>query len=90
MAKYAWTDIKAGEKSAKAGDSVTASGLGLSDEQFEQLVDAGSVRDEKYPDMGDFPGSPVEYAKKQLAIQSGQVAEDETDGVGVPDKDDKK
>ncbi len=44
---YANTDILAGEKSAKFGDSVSADKLGLSKDQFQQLVDSGAVGTEK-------------------------------------------
>ena len=86
MAYYAWSEIKAGDKSAKPGDTVSASDLGLSKEQFEELVEAGAVKEEKFPDPGDFPGSPVEHAKKDLAIAAGHIEPDEVDGIGVAEK----
>jgi hypothetical protein len=84
MAYYAWSEIKAGEKSAKVGDTVSASSLGLTEEQFDELVESEAVREEKYPEgMEDFPGSPTELAKRDLAIASGQIEPEEAEGVGV-------
>lgn len=71
---YAWTNIAIDvnewgkvTKSAQTGDKVTASSLGVDEEQFKELVEAGSVRTTQYPDMAGFNGSPVEYRKAQLA-----------------------
>lgn len=51
----------------KPGDKVDAATLGLSDDEFAQLVESGAVRTYEYPDMGNFSGSPVELAKAKLA-----------------------
>lgn len=74
--KYAWTDIKTADGVVKAGESVTASSLGVDDDEFEQLCDAKAVREAKYPDMpADFAGSPLEFVQKQINEQL-KVAED--------------
>jgi len=83
MADYAWSQINCDKGVFQPGDSVSAEKLGVSKEDYDALKEAGSVREEKYPDMGDFDGSPTEFAKRELAIASGAVLPDEVDGVGV-------
>ena len=48
MAYYAWSKIEAGDKSAMPGDSVSGAKLGLSEDQFDELVQSGVVREMKY------------------------------------------
>lgn len=68
MAYYAWTEIKAGDKSAKAGDTVTAEKLGIDKEEFDAMVESGAVREEKFPDLPEgYTGSPSDYYKEQAA-----------------------
>lgn len=69
---YAWTNIhymdKDGNKSVtKTGSKVTASGLNMSDDEFQELVNIKAIRTIEYPEMGNFPGSPIELRKAQLA-----------------------
>lgn len=88
MAWYAWSEIRYGaevekdtgvilkHKSVKAGESVTAAKLGINEDAFQQLVDAGSVRSYKGPHaemekagvLNDM--SPVEYLREKLAAQT--------------------
>lgn len=77
MADYAWSNIKTSKGKFSPGDSVSAEKLGVDKEEYESLKEAGSVRETEYPK--DLPSgvSPVEHAKKQLAIESGQVVEEE-------------
>jgi hypothetical protein len=83
MAYYAWSNIQAGEKSAAPGDTVSASTLGLSEEEFEELVEAEAVREDKYPEgMEDFAGSPNELRKRDLAVSEGTVEIENIEGVG--------
>lgn len=79
---YAWSNIQHGVDrdttdptvitryhTTKRGSVVTADKLGLSDEQFQELVDAGSVRSIPYPDMPDtWGGSPVEWYREQARL----------------------
>jgi len=67
MAAYAWSPILAGDKSAKFGDEVTASGLGISKEDFEELALAGSIRSKKPPKLPEgYQGSVVDFLREQI------------------------
>lgn len=71
---YAWTDIKHGDKTIKAGDSVSQSDF--SDEDWEQLLESRAIRTNAYPEMpADFGGSPREWMVKQVNSQL-EAAED--------------
>jgi len=73
----AWSPIKVGTSGEKPGDTgttevikpgetVTQDSLGLSDDQFKQLVESGAVRTLEYPDMPDtYQDSPVNYLREQ-------------------------
>jgi hypothetical protein len=77
---YAWSPIRAGDKSAKVGDTVTAQTLGVSNEDFEAMVDAGAVRNTKPPKMENFSGSVVEWYQRQAreaAREAGGTIDDE-------------
>lgn len=89
MAKfYAWSVIQYDadvddsgssikHKRVAFGEEVSADKLGLDDEQFEQLVEAGSVRATRPPDMPKgYQGSPVDFMREQIAAAAeGNVAE---------------
>lgn len=92
---YAWTNIRGGTakepKTVEVGSKVTASDLGISDNEFQELIDIGAVRTYEYPDMGKFPGSPVELRKAQLAAASaGGVFDTQYGRVAVEDVDEKE
>lgn len=71
---YAWTNVSAGDKSAKYGEVVTASKLGISKEQFDAHVESGAFRTTKPPDLPEtWQGSPVDYLRQQ-ADQAGEDA----------------
>lgn len=89
---YAWTNFTVtsddGKKTTRIapGDKVAATDLGVTSEEFAAYVDNGAVRTVPYPDMGDFPGSPIELAKAQAEAaaaggyfdtQYGRVGSDE-------------
>ena len=78
MAKklYTWSTIRVGGDSIPPGEDVTASKLGLTLDQFQQLIDSGAVRDKKYPVPLGYQGSVNDYIKEQLAAA---VAEEEED-----------
>ena len=74
MAKmYAWstfnTDVDEWGKAhgkIEPGDEVSAEKLGVTKEEFDELVAVGSVREEEYPDVA--PGqSPAEYYREEAA-----------------------
>lgn len=92
MAHYAWSEIKSGtaEKpiTVKLGDSVTAKGLGIDDENFQALIDAGAVRDKKYPvpQDEDWDGSAVDYLRQQLAETTGDSSTEEASALAEIDE----
>lgn len=82
MAKYyAWSnfnvDIVEGKAktSVKPGDEVTAAKLKVSEEEFKEMIDAGSVRTQEYPDTGG--DSPVNYYYKQARQLTANATSDE-------------
>lgn len=57
------------------GSEVTAKQLGVDEENFDALVEAGSIRDYPPPDMPKgYTGSPLDYLREQAAKA--------TEGVG--------
>lgn len=82
---YAWSEIQVGEggeeaqkvKKVPAGEEVSASSLGIPDEEFDAMVEAGAVRTEEYPDLPEgYTGSPAQFAQEQAEAE-GQKAEAE-------------
>lgn len=75
---YAWSDIRSSEaeettdvKVTKAGETVTASDLGVSDEEFQALVESGAVKTEEYPELPEgYTGSPAQYEKEKVVAQA--------------------
>lgn len=56
-------------KSVPMGESVTASKLGVGDDDFQALIDAGVVRDYKVPDMPKgYAGSIVDHLRAQQEL----------------------
>lgn len=75
---YAWSRIVLDRdptsmkdtKVVQPGESVTAKGLGLSDEQFDVLVNEGVVRSLKYPET-HLDESPVEAYRRAAREAAG-------------------
>jgi hypothetical protein len=75
---YAWTDIMGASEPdskgnrlpvvvVKRGSTVSAKKLNISDEDFNQLIESGSVRTTAFPDLPEgFTGSPVDHWREQL------------------------
>jgi len=92
---YAWTVIKAGEKTFQPGDSVNESDFDQDD--WDQLVASRSVREVKFPNMpADYSGSPKDFRDSQLRKQMDDLDDNEAwnnlegdDGVptGSPEVD---
>lgn len=77
-AMYAWTDINNSGTVINAGDKVSKGDF--SDEDWEQLVEARSVRTTKYPDLpAGFAGSPREFMVQQINKQLAEAEEMLTD-----------
>jgi hypothetical protein len=94
MAYYAWSPIRHGGSPPDVpgapvtsyevidpGEEVDAGKLGISDEDFAELVEAGSVREEPYPEDVPDGMSVREYQRKQ-ASDAG-VAYETTGGTNV-------
>lgn len=74
---YAWSNFEVLDeddpgnprkvKHIKPGDEVSQSILGVDDDEWKAVVEAGSARTQEHPEMGNFQGSPVELRKAQLA-----------------------
>ena len=90
MAKhYAWTTFVTGRndygqvtETIKPGDSVTQEKLGVSEEEYQELLDVGAIREEAYPK--DIPNdmSPVEYYTAQdVALERGELSDKEAEAV---------
>lgn len=83
---YAWSPIRYGGKGdpetgaisdvqvVEAGDEVDAGKLGISDEEFEALVESGAVREEKYPENIPAGMSAMQFIRQQ-AMDAGHAAE---------------
>lgn len=73
-------------KTIMPGDTVSQSDLGVSDEEWEYLVETGAVREEEYPDVPD-DVSPAEYQKQvtnaAVNMSEAQAAVDEATSLGV-------
>lgn len=83
MAYYAWSTIKAGTRDKpiviQRGASVTKQDLKLSDEDWQSLIHAGSIREKRFPAPSEFDGSAVAYVRQQLqeATEMSSVEEEE-------------
>lgn len=76
---YAWStltaqtaDDKGRFKKFNPGDEVNAGDLGLDDEEFDELLSTGAVREDEYPVPANFDGSPVEYRREQLRAAASE------------------
>lgn len=85
---YAWSRIQYGanidptegsnqilsHKSVEVGAEVTAEKLGISEQDFQQLIDAGSVREYEFPQMPENYGdSPINFLKHQVRLIEAQA-----------------
>lgn len=87
---YAWSNFKKKvnewgqvEEWVRPGDSVSQSDLGVSDEEWQDLIDSGAVREQEYPE--DLPPdvSPAEY----YAANPAEAQEAEAEAAsGTPAK----
>lgn len=63
---YAWSPILCDKGKIDAGSKVTKSGLGVSDEDWDSMVAAGSIREKKFPVPEGFQGSVLDFYREQL------------------------
>jgi len=76
---YAWSPIR-GDKDAAFGDTVTKDKLGVSQEDWDAMVEAGSIRTTKPPKLPDgWQGSVIEYYQQQAkeAAEAAGASADE-------------
>jgi hypothetical protein len=76
---YAWSTLTAQEaddkgryKTFKPGDEVSAGDLGLDDDEFNELVAVGAVREDEYPVPAGSDVSPVEFRREQLRAAASE------------------
>lgn len=71
---YAWSPILNQKKNVKVGEEVSESDLDISEDEWDYLVQSGSVRPQKYPSHDD--GSPVSISPTQhLHEQAAKLAD---------------
>jgi hypothetical protein len=67
---YAWSSIKAGtsEKpvNIERGAKVAQSDLGISDAEWDAIVESGAVREKEFPAPEGYPGSAIDYLRERL------------------------
>lgn len=99
---YAWGPISSGwekdkegnrlkRRLTKAGTVVSASSLGLTDDQFEELVESRAVRTLPYPPLPDnWTGSPIDWYREQARL-AAEAADDPSMAIvamlAPPDED---
>lgn len=85
MAYYAWSPIKGGTAdkpvTVARGESVSKSDLGVSDADWQALIDAGAIRDKKFPAPKDYEGSVIDYLRDQLREAQSVSAVDEEEAA---------
>jgi len=69
----------------KLGDKVSAGDLDLSDDEFQELIDARVVREQPYPEeLVNSPQPPSDYFKELLAgAAEGTLTEDQTKALAA-------
>lgn len=101
MAFYAWSPIRAGtaEKpiNIDRGAKVTQSDLGVSDADWDALLEAGAVREKQFPAPKDYDGSVIDFLREQLQEAQSMSAVEEEEAASElaavqepPATDDKK
>lgn len=74
---YAWSPILAGNKSAKFGDEVSAEKLGVTKEDFAEMVDSRAIRTKRPPKLPEgWTGSVLDFIRKE-AREAMEGTEDE-------------
>jgi len=96
MAYYAWAPIRYNAKVDKesgavlevstmaVGESVSADKLGISEDEFDLLVESGAVREDKYPDDAKEKNVPPQQVMVEAANAQLLAAES---GMAMPEKE---
>lgn len=58
---------------AKAGEKITKKGLGLSDEEWERMVESGCIREYPFPEGTDDYTSPATAAMRKYLTPQGDI-----------------
>jgi hypothetical protein len=81
MAYYAWTTFRLEvnewgmvESTITPGEEVTQSQLDVDDEEWEEMIASGAIREEEYPDVSP-DTSPAEYARAQAGLMMEETAQ---------------
>lgn len=71
---YVWSPLRVGNSSKVigVGNRVTAESLKMTDEQFQELIDVGSIRKRQHPETQEGE-SPNDYYKRKLAEAAADV-----------------
>lgn len=95
---YVWSEIRHGEpgdgdkpgatKVFKRGESVSKSDFaGISDEEFAGIVEGGSLRKMKYPDMPEtYQGSPIDFMREQAKLAAENAMLDSDVGEAISEE----
>lgn len=87
---YAWSPILHAKGRVNVGEEVTAEKLGISDDEFNELIESGAVRSQKYPEDVRGSESPRE-AQLRKVREAGENVESlgftptQADRMGSPD-----
>lgn len=85
MAKmYAWSnfvvernDYGQTTKTITPGEAITQSAIGVSDEEWQSLIDVGAVREDPYPEDIQPNQSPIEHQRaKEAELMSGALSDE--------------
>jgi len=91
MAYYAWSPIvtKRNEQgmtteTIQPGDTVAQKAAGLSDADWEYLLETGVIREEEYPENLDMGQAPAEKEREQVqAMYRGELDPDEVEEIQI-------
>lgn len=82
MAKgyWAWSNVLTIDEDGKPtttrrGSKVTASGLGISADEFQDKIDSGAFKDKEFPAPDDYEGSALDWYRDQLVAASSPLEE---------------
>jgi hypothetical protein len=82
MADWAWSPIIADDGTRiKVGEKVTAEKLGVDDEEYQRIKDAGAIRERKHPDdVGPFES----VRERNVRVLAQKLAEAQEENYDVP------
>lgn len=75
MTDYAWSTIRAGDKTVDPGEKVTRNELGISKAEYEELQEAGAIRETKYPKTNTFESPREANIRKFVELRDKMEAD---------------